>query len=97
MNPAAFRLTQGWELGDVPSTYGNWEGPGFSQWDVSLMKNFGLGAESRRLQFRMEAQNVLNHMNCGQPDGGVTRVTFGLINSQAGTPRRLMVALKFVF
>jgi hypothetical protein len=97
MNPAAFRLTQGWELGDVPSTFGNWEGPGFSQWDLSLMKNVTLGSETRRLQLRFEGQNILNHMNCGNPDGAVTSTTFGRINSQAGTPRRLMIAAKLVF
>jgi len=97
MNPSAFRLTQGWELGNIPSTYGNWEGPGFSQWDMSLMKNVGLGSESRRLTFRIEAQNIFNHMNCGNPAGGVTSTTFGLINSQSGLPRRAMISVKLAF
>lgn len=96
-NPAAFRLTQGWEIGDAPSAFSYWRAPGFSQWDLSMMKNFALGKESRRLQFRFEAQNLFNHMNCGAPDQGVTNVTFGLINSQSGLPRRIMMALKFYF
>ena len=66
INPKAFRLTQGWEIGNVPSTYPNWRGPGFSQWDLAMMKNVTLG-ESKRIQLRFEAQNLLNHMNAGQP------------------------------
>jgi hypothetical protein len=97
VNPKAFRLTQGWEIGNVPSTYPNWRGPGFSQWDLALMKNVSLGKESRRLQLRFEAQNLLNHMNAGQPDSGVTSLTFGQITTQSGLPRRVMVATKFYF
>jgi hypothetical protein len=97
VNPAAFRLTQGWEIGNVPSAFGNWRGPGFSQWDLALMKNVALGSESRRLQLRFEAQNLLNHMNAGQPDSGVTSLTFGQITTQSGLPRRVMVAAKLYF
>ena len=35
-------------------------GPGFNQWDASLLKNFRL-AEARSLQFRAESFNVVNH------------------------------------
>jgi hypothetical protein len=97
VNPKAFRLTQGWEIGNVPSTYPNWRGPGFSQWDLALMKNVTLGRESRRLQLRFEAQNLLNHMNAGNPDSGVSSLTFGQIITQSGLPRRVMVATKFYF
>src|SRR5262249_22309033 len=54
-NPAAFRLVEGFEIGDVGSTMPNLRGPGFSQWDFSVMKNFGLWRESTSLQFRFEA------------------------------------------
>jgi hypothetical protein len=97
VNPQAFRLTQGWEIGNVPSVWPNWRGPGYSQWDLSLLKDITLGKESRHLQFRIEAQNLLNHMNAGQPDMGVTDVTFGQIITQSGLPRRAMVAAKFFF
>ena len=97
MNPSAFRLTQGWEIGDVPSAYSNWRGPGFSQWDLALMKETTLGSESRRLQLRFESQNLFNHMNAGQPDGGVTNLTFGMISTQSGLPRRVMLAAKLLF
>ncbi len=97
LNPQAFVLPNGFQLGNIPSTYGNWFGPGFSQWDVALMKEFGLGKESRRLQLRFEAQNVLNHMNASNPVSGVTSSGFGTIIIQSGNPRQAMVAAKLYF
>jgi hypothetical protein len=96
-NPQAFALPVGFQLGNVPSTYGYWYGPGFSQWDLALMKEFSLGNETRRLQLRFEAQNVLNHMNAGNPLTGVTSSGFGQIITQAGNPRQAMVAAKLYF
>ncbi|MFM8540626.1 MAG: hypothetical protein ACKOBZ_03990, partial [Nitrospira sp.] len=66
-------------------------------WDLSVLKDFGLGAEQRRLQFRMEAQNLLNTMNPADPNGAVTQRTFGVITAQRGAPRRIMIALKLYF
>ena len=40
-------------------------GPGINNWNLSLFKNFPLGASSRRLQLRLEAYNVLNHTQFG--------------------------------
>jgi hypothetical protein len=97
VNPNAFVLPNGFQLGNVPSTYGYWYGPGFSQWDMALMKVWSLGSESRRLQLRFEAQNVLNHMNAGNPVTGVTSSGFGSITTQTGNPRQAMVAAKLYF
>jgi hypothetical protein len=96
-NINSVRMPIGFELGDVGSVVPNLRGPGFTQWDISLLKDFGLWSESRKLQFRIEAQNLLNHMNAGQPDGGLSNRTFGMITSQSGPPRRVMAALKFSF
>lgn len=96
-NPAAFRLVQGFEIGDVPSTFPNFRGPGFSQWDFSLLKDFPLWNESSRLEMRLEAQNAFNHMNAGNPNGAVTQRTFGFITGQTGSPRQVMIAAKIVF
>jgi len=96
-DPAAFRLVQGFEIGDVGSTIPNMRGPGFSQWDFSLLKDFRLWSESSRLQLRFEAQNLFNHMNAGNPNGAVTQRTFGMITGQTGNPRLVMVATKIYF
>ena len=58
------------------------------------MKEIALGKETRRLQLRFEAQNVLNHMNAGNPVSGVTSSGFGTIITQFGNPRQAMVAAK---
>jgi len=36
-------------------------------------------------------------MNAGNPDSGVSSLTFGQITTQSGLPRRVMVATKFYF
>ena len=96
-NPNAFRLVQGFEIGDVGSKLPNMRGPGFSQWDFTLRMDFRLPKEGSRLQLRLEAQNVFNHMNAGNPNGAVTQLTFGRITSYVGTPRLVMVAAKIYF
>jgi hypothetical protein len=97
LNPASFRPTEGFEIGDVGSVLPDKRGPGFSQWDLSLMKNLGLGAEHRYLQLRFEAQNVFNHMNAANPNGEITARTFGMITAQRGSPRLVMMAAKLYF
>ena len=88
---------QGFEIGDVPSTFPDFRGPGYSQWDLAAMKNFRLWSESSALQLRFEAQNVLNHMNAANPNGAVTQRTFGVITGQVGSPRQVMIAAKISF
>jgi len=96
--PAAFRVTQNMEIGDVGgSDLQGMRGPGFSQWDFALMKNIGLGKESRFLQVRFEFQNMFNHMNAGQPQATVPDRDFGMIVVQAGEPRKIMMAAKIFF
>ncbi len=101
MNKGSFRLCQFTptqaEIGNVPWTLRSLVSPGYSQWDFSLMKNFYLGKESRYFQVRMEAQNLFNHMNSGVPDGLITDANFGMITSQSGNPRYMMIAAKLYF
>jgi hypothetical protein len=96
-NPSSFRVVEGFEIGDVPSTMPDMRAPGFTQWDLSLLKNFAISGESRRLQLRLEAQNLFNTMNPGAPGNAILSRTFGVITSQSGSPRRVMVAAKFYF
>jgi len=91
----------------TPGQFGNsgrniLTGPGFSQWDVSLLKNFAV-TEKSRLQFRFETFNVFNHASFtginttvrfdskGNPASG-----FGAVNA-AGPGRMLEFGLKFLF
>ena len=110
INAAAFREPTGMEIGDLPSTSPSWRGPGFSQWDFAVMKNFPLFSEHRTLQFRFESQNLFNHMNAGMPVSdvgdslfgqitgtGPSVSTYGLSNPYGGGPRHIMVAIKILF
>jgi hypothetical protein len=70
-------------------------GPGIEDVDVSLFKYFDIG-ENRRVQFRAECFNLLNHPNFGLPTNDLESPAFGQI-LQAGSPRLLQLAVKFVF
>ena len=78
-------------------------GPGFWNVDASLFKRFRLGGE-RHLEFRVEAQNVFNHVNLGNPDSqvgvpGNNNTNAGFITGTApNSPmRNLQFALRFQF
>jgi hypothetical protein len=70
-------------------------GPGYANWDTSLMKNFQIN-ESKKLQFRAEFFNVLNHPNFHIPNSDISSPTFNQI-LEAEPPRLIQFALKFLF
>jgi len=75
-NPAAFQVPPGWTgVWNDPTTIGTvgrnaLRGPGFFQWDFSLMKNFPI-TERAHIQFRSDFFNLFNHPNFANPDGGI--------------------------
>ena len=73
-------------------------GPGFFNWDTSLIKNFALSRDNRwKLQLRGEAFNVLNWVNpSGFASLNITSTNFGQINSFRAA-RRMQVAAKINF
>ena len=71
-------------------------GARFQNVDMSLFRSFPF-AERRRLEFRAEAFNMLNHVNLGQPDATVGDAGFGKVTSTRGTERQLQLALKLFF
>ena len=77
---------------------GTVRGPGYSNLDASLMKNFNLLAEGKaKLQLRLESFNTLNLV---EPNGysstNITSTTFGVISSYRA-PRRVQIAAKINF
>ena len=73
-------------------------GPGYSNIDMSLMKNFNILAEGRaKLQLRLESFNTFNLV---EPNGysstNITSSTFGVISSFRA-PRRVQLAAKINF
>ena len=59
-NPAAFAAPAAGTFGNAPRNL--IYNPGEQQWDLAIFKNFTLGG-TRRMQFRAEAFNFINHPN----------------------------------
>ncbi len=97
VNPDAFvRLNPVTQAGQFGNEGRNIvRGPGISDLDLSLFKNFRIG-ELMRIQFRAESFNVLNHPNFYLPENDINSPEFGQI-LQAAPPRLFQLALKFLF
>lgn len=100
------KTTEGWlnlqafQRVTQPGGFGNSgrnivQAPGFAEWDFSLFKNFSV-AESKTLQVRAEAFNILNRPNFGVPVNDINSPSFGKIES-AAAPRLIQLAMKFLF
>jgi outer membrane receptor protein involved in Fe transport len=78
-------------------------GPGWWNVDASLFKRFKIKSDST-LEFRIEAQNVFNHINRGNPDAeigvpGNNNTHAGFISGMAANalPRNVQFAFRFLF
>ena len=83
------------------STFGNsprnaYYNPGEMQWDLALFKNFNAGG-NRRIQFRAECFNFLNHPNLGGIEANPLNANFGRITSKDGNRRDVQLSLRFLF
>jgi Carboxypeptidase regulatory-like domain/TonB dependent receptor len=84
----------------APQAFGNagvgiMRGPGMTNFDFSLSKNFPVGG-SRSLQFRVELFNAFNNVNFGPPNIARDSSGFGQILT-AGPARIVQFGLKFYF
>jgi hypothetical protein len=85
----------------APGVFGNAgrnlvDGPGRSNLDIMVARNFALPMEGHVIQFRFESFNFTNTPAFGQPATGVGTPGVGLINA-ADDPRRIQFALKYSF
>jgi hypothetical protein len=79
-------------------------GPGFGDTDLSLIKNVKLAGQAR-VQLRLEAFNIFNQPNLGQPGrtASVGSTSFGVISNtrfptgDSGSARQVQFAAKFLF
>ena len=77
-------------------------GPGFANLDMSGEKDTRL-TERLNFNLRVDAFDILNHANFGQPSGNVQSTIFGQITAtrflvgDAGSSRQLQISGKFVF
>jgi len=70
-------------------------GPGYSDFDISMQKNFPI-TESIRIQFRTDFLNIFNHPNFAVPNDTCCTGTFGVVSATQDA-RQLQFALKFYF
>ncbi len=76
-NPAAY-------ANPVPGTFGNsgrntLVGPGFTDVDLSIAKDFPLRFEGMNLEVRADMYNMLNHVNYANPDADVGYTSTGAL------------------
>ena len=91
-DPSAFSNPAPGTFGNCPSQ-GPVIGPGYSDTDISMQKNFPF-SESMRLQFRADFLNVFNHPNFNAPS---TFIPGGGLITNTQDAREMMFALKFYF
>jgi hypothetical protein len=95
-NTSLFSLPQLGQLGTAPRRF--FYGPGIDNFDLALLKHVHL-TESRALEFRLEAFNLLNHAQFYGPasvNGNISSPVFGQVVS-AAVPRILQLGAKFYF
>jgi hypothetical protein len=85
----------------APGTFGTHvlnsiRGPGFWKIDVAVSRLFALGG-ARNLEARVEAFNVTNNFNWGNPITNFSSGNFGRIQTQAGDSRIMQFGLKYGF
>jgi hypothetical protein len=64
--------------------------------DFSVLKNTTI-REPVQLQFRAEAFNLMNTPRFGTPGTTLGTGQFGVITSQANSPRQIQLGLKLIF
>lgn len=94
-NPAAYVAPQPFTYGD--SAPYSLFGPGYSDWDMSIFKDFRL-TERFRLQFRSDFFNTINHPSFNNPASNISVPTqVGQIFSTSSAPRSIQFALRLSF
>ena len=92
-NTAAFEMPSFGSFGDAGRNI--LEGPAFKNLNLALLKHVALGSDAR-LQVRIEAFNLFNHVNFDLPDKFLGSPTFGQILS-TGDARRVQLGLRLIF
>jgi hypothetical protein len=96
-NTCAFTEPQANTFGNVGRN--SLRGPNWRTVDLALIKNFPLRilGESGRLQFKVQATNVLNHPNYSFPENHFGAGSFGVISSAKPVQRQMQLGMKISF
>jgi hypothetical protein len=94
LNASAFAQPDSGTFGNL--MYNALSGPGFWSVDLAVSRLFSISG-SHTLEARIEAFNLLNHFNWGNPTTNLTSAQFGRIRSLAGSPRIMQFGVKYGF
>lgn len=98
LDPAAFSRPDPYTWGTAPRTITSVRSPMSKNLDASLFKNIHLTSDNRvYLQLRGEAFNITNTPIFAAPNMTWGSQSFGVISSQANSPRQLQIAMKLYF
>ena len=92
-NTSPFTIEQLGQLGNSRRRF--FHGPGLNNFSMALAKTTKF-TESKELQLRVEAFNLFNHAQFGNPTGEINSSQFGVVTS-ARDARILQLGLKFLF
>ena len=85
-------------FGNAPRYFSNIRNPGVNNLDLSLQKDFRVpGGDGRRLQFRADFFNLLNHPQFAEPISDPGNSSFGRITRTAVTNRVVQLGLHLFF
>ena len=95
-NTSVFSQPAPFTFGNAAATQADLRTDTVRNLDLSLFKHFDLPGRVR-LQARIEAFNALNYVQFAAPNTSVTSSSFGVVTSQANTPRQLQFGLKAIW
>ena len=84
------------QYGNESRTDNTLRGPGQANWDMSLYKDFPIH-ENVAFNLRVEAFNLFNRVQFGNPNTSVGNTSIGQITTQLNNPRALQVSGRFNF
>jgi hypothetical protein len=93
-NMTAFAQNPAGVWGDVPRGY--LRGPGFWNVDLALSRNLAV-SDGKRIELRVEAFNLFDTVNWGNPNVTLASATQGRVTSTAGDARIMQFAVKYNF
>ena len=93
LNHACFSAPADVAFGDQPRTDGSIRTQGVDNWDFSVGKPTPIG-DKLVLVFRAEAFNVTNRVQFGDPNLNSSTQQFGVLTTQANSPRSLQFSLR---
>jgi hypothetical protein len=85
-------------FGDAPRYFSNIRNPGVNNLDFSVQKDFRVpGGDGRRLEFRADFFNLLNHPQFAEPIADPGNASFGRITRTSVTNRVVQLGLHLFF